>query len=203
MPRNFNIKGMFPATSAAWKEPQVLVRLGLGLFLAANLVAAAIAFNIFGASPQALNESLVAANARLQADQNRLTRSRLLDSNIGKGKAESDTFLATYFTNRRTTYSTILTEVNDVAKSAGLKTEEGTIAPLDPIEGSDDLSMMTFSVNVEGTFPQFVKFINLLDRSPRFLIMESVQMTPQPKGDLITSNLKLHVFVKDDVGGTL
>jgi Pilus assembly protein, PilO len=171
--------------------------------LAANLVAAAIAFNIFGASPQALNEGLIVANARLQADQTRLTRSRLLASNIGKGKSESDTFLATYFTNRRTTYSTILTEVNDVAKSAGLKTEEGTIAPLDPIEGSDDLSMMTFSMNVEGTFPQFVKFINLLDRSPRFLIMESVQMTPQPKGDLIISNLKLHVFVKDDNGGAL
>jgi Tfp pilus assembly protein PilO len=203
MPRNFNIKGMFPATPAAWKEPQVLVRIGLGILLAANLVAAAIAFNLFGASPQALNQSLIAANARLNADQARLTRSRLLTTNIGKGKSESETFLATYFTNRRTTFSTILTEVNEVAKSAGLKIEEGTIAPLDPIEGSDDLSIMTFSVNVEGTFPQFVKFINLLDRSPRFLIMESIQMTPQPKGDLITSNLKLHVFVKDDTGGAL
>jgi type IV pilus assembly protein PilO len=194
---------MFPATSAAWKEPQVLVRIGLGLLLAANLVAAAIAFNLFGASPQALNQSLGAANARLQADQGRLTRGRVLSANIGKGKGESDTFLATYFTNRRTTFSTILTEVNDVAKSAGLKTEEGTIAPLDPIEGSDDLSMMTFSMNVEGTFPQFVKFINLIDRSPRFLIIESMQMTPQPKGDLITSNLKIHVFVKDDPAGAL
>ena len=203
MPRNFNLKGMFPATPAAWKEPQVLVRIGLGLLLVANLVAASIAFNLFGASPQALNLSLGAANARLQADQVRLTRSRLLAANIGKGKGESDTFLATYFTNRRTTFSTILTEVNDVAKSAGLKTEEGTIAPLDPIEGSDDLSMMTFSMNVEGTFPQFVKFINLIDRSPRFLIIESMQMTPQPKGDLITSNLKLHVFVKDDTAGAL
>jgi len=203
MPRNFNLKGMFPATPAAWKEPQVLVRVGLGLLLAANLVAAAIAFNLFGPSPQALNESLGAANARLQADQGRLTRSRLLAANIGKGKGESDTFLATYFTNRRTTFSTILTEVNDVAKAAGLKTEEGTIAPLDPIEGSDDLSMMTFSMNVEGTFPQFVKFINLIDRSPRFLIIESMQMTPQPKGDLITSNLKLHVFVKDNPAGAL
>ena len=34
MPRNFNIKGMFPATPAAWKEPQVLVRIGLGVLLA-------------------------------------------------------------------------------------------------------------------------------------------------------------------------
>ena len=203
MPRNYNFKGILPNSAAGWKEPKVLVRIVLGILLAANLVAAAIAFNVFGPSPQTLNQELMTANARLQADQARLMRSRLLTSNIGKGKAESDTFLATHFTNRRTTFSTILTEVNDVAKSAGLKTEEATIAPLDPIEGSDDLSMMTFSMNVEGTFPQFVKFINLLDRSPRFLIIESMQMTPQPKGDLINSNLKLHVFVKDDTTGAL
>jgi Tfp pilus assembly protein PilO len=203
MPRNFNFKGILPNSAAAWKEPKVLVRIVLGILLAANLVAAAIAFNIFGPSPETLNHALIVANARLQADQAKLTRSRLLTSNIGKGKAESDTFLASYFTNRRTTFSTILTEVNDVAKGAGLKTQEGTIAPIDPIEGSDDLSMMTFSMNVEGTFPQFVKFINLIDRSPRFLIIESMQMTPQPKGDLINSNLKLHVFVKDDTAGAL
>jgi type IV pilus assembly protein PilO len=203
MPRNYNFKGMLPSSAAGWKEPQVLVRIVLGILLAANLVAAAMAFNVFGPSPQTLNQALIAANARLQADQARLTRSRLLTSNIGKGKAESDTFLASYFTSRRTTYSTVLNEIDGIAKSAGLKTQEGTIAPLDPVEGSDDLSMMTISINVEGTFPQFVKFINQIDRSPRFLIIESMQMTPQPKGDLINSNLKLHVFVKDDTAGAL
>jgi type IV pilus assembly protein PilO len=48
-----------------------------------------------------------------------------------------------------------------------------------------------------------VKFVNLLDRSPRFLIIESMQVAPQPKGDVLNTNLKLHVFVKEDPGGTL
>ena len=78
-----------------------------------------------------------------------------------------------------------------------MKMQEGTIAPLDPIEGSDDLDMMTISVNFEGSFAQFVKFVNLLDRSPRFLIIESMQAAPQPKGDVLNVNLKLHVFVKE------
>jgi Tfp pilus assembly protein PilO len=63
--------------------------------------------------------------------------------------------------------------------------------------------MMTISINFEGNFTQFVKFVNLLDRSPRFLVIESMQVTPQPKGDLLNTNLKLHVFVKDDTGGAL
>ena len=126
------------------------VRILLGVLLAANLVVAGYAFNVFGSSPEALNQALVAAEARLQADQTRLTRSRVLTSNIGRGKAESDTFLASYFTSRRHTYSTIISEITETAKTAGMKTQEGTIAPLDPIEGSDDLSMMTISINFEG-----------------------------------------------------
>ena len=66
--------------------------------------------------------------------------------------------------------------------------QEETIAPLDPIEGSDDLSMMTISINFEGSFAQLVKFVNLLDRSPRFLIIESMQVSPQPKGDVLNAN---------------
>jgi len=198
-----NLKSLSLPVGLAWKEPKVLVRIALGLLLAANLVAAGYALNVFGSSPEVLNQALVAAEARLQADQARLTRSRVLTSNIGRGKSESDTFLANYFTNRRNTYSTIISEITETAKTAGMKTQEGTIAPLDPIEGSDDLSMMTISINFEGSFAQFVKFVNLLDRSPRFLIIESMQVAPQPKGDVLNTNLKLHVFIKDDTGGAL
>lgn len=203
MPRSFNFTTISLGSASAWKEPQVLVRVALGVLLAANLVAAGFAFNVFGSSPEALNQALVVAGAKLQADQVRLNRSQLLTANIGKGKNESDTFLATYLTSRRHTFSTIISEITETAKTAGMKTQEVQIAPLDPIEGSNDLSMMTLSINFEGGFNQFVKFVNLLDRSPRFLIIESMQVAPQPKGDVLNANLKLNVFIKDDPGGAL
>lgn len=199
MPRSFKIA--LPS-SAQWKEPRILIRIGLGLLLVANLVAAGYAFNIFTPSPEILNRRLLSAQAQLQTDQARLVRSRALASNIGKGKAESDTFLAQYFTNRRRTYSTILQEIRDTATASGMKTEEGTTT-LDPIKGTDDLSMLTLSINFEGSFAQLVKFVNLIDRSPRFIIIESMQAAPQPKGDVVNTNLKMHVFVKDDANGAL
>jgi type IV pilus assembly protein PilO len=207
MPRSFNLRSFsLPAqlsNAGAWKEPRVMVRLVLGLLLIANLVAAGFAFNIFGPSPEGLNQSLVSAEAQLQSDQGRLTRTRVLASKIGKGKTEGDTFLANYFTSRRYTYSTVLSEIREIATTAGMKTQEGTLASPDPIEGTDELSMVTISINFEGTFPQLVKFVNLLDRSPRFLIIESMQAAPQPKGDILNTNFKLHVFVKDDLNAAL
>ena len=88
--------------------------------LAANLVAAGCSpFNVFGVVARSSQSRLVATRGRkpCQADQTRLTRSRLLTANIGKGKAESDTFLATYLTNRRHTYSTIISEITETAKT--------------------------------------------------------------------------------------
>jgi type IV pilus assembly protein PilO len=178
------------------------VRAGLGLLLIANLVAAMFAFHLFGASPEALNQQLASARVQLQASQMRLNRSRVLTANIDKGRTESETFLATYLTSRRHTYSTIIGDITDMAKTAGMKMQETTIAALDPIEGSDDLDMMTISVNFEGSPAQLVKLVNLIDRSPRFLIIESMQAAPQPKGD-VNVNLKLNVFVREDTGGPL
>ena len=199
MPRSFKIE--FPS-GAQWassaREPRVLIRVGLGLLLIANLVAAGYAFNLFTPSPEILNRRLVSAQSQLQAGQTHLVRSRALAASIGKGKSDGDTFLATYFTTRRRTFSTIIQEIRDTATASGMKTEEGTIQ-LDPIKGTDDLSMMTLSINFEGSFAQLVKFVNLIDRSPRFIIIESMQAAPQPKGDIVNTNLKMHVFVREDV----
>ena len=204
MPRSFKIA--LPTSwwkdAAQWKEPRILIRIGLGLLLVANLVAAGYAFNVFTPSPEILNRRLLSAQAQLQTDQARLVRSRALASNIGKGKKESDTFLANYFTDRRRTFSTILEEIRDTATASGMNAQEGTLG-IDPIKGTADLSMLTLSINFEGSFAQLVKFVNLIDRSPRFIIIESMQAAPQPKGDVVNTNLKMHVFVKEDANGAL
>ncbi len=178
----------------------MLVRAGLGLLLAANLVAAAFAFHLVGVSPEALNQQLAIARAQLPAAQLMLKRSRLLTANIDKGKTESENFLATYFTNRRYTYSTIINEINEAAKTAGMTMKEATFASLDPIEGTDDLEMLTVSINFEGGYPQLVKLVNLIDRSPRFLIIESLQIASPPKGEIYNVTFKLNAFVRDTPG---
>jgi|SRR5579883_189275 Tfp pilus assembly protein PilO len=201
MPRKFNLSVPEAWAGGAWKQPKMLVRGGLGVLLAANLIAAAFAFHVFGASPQDVDQQLSAARLQLQAEQVRLKRTRSLFGNIERGQEQAGKFLTSYMTDRRTTYSTIIGAINQIATTAGMKQGDGTIAPLDPIEGSQDLDMMTISVNFEGTYSQLLKFVNELDRSPRFLIIDSIAVTPRPKGDVLAVNVKLNTFVKNDTGG--
>lgn len=184
----------------SFTEPQSIVRLCLGVLLLANLVAAGFAFHIFDASPEALEQQLAGALSQRQAEQARLLKSRALTTNIDRGKTEGEKFLASYMTSWRVTYSTILGELTQTAQAAGMDKPAGT-TNLSPIPGSDDLDMMSITLNVEGKYSQLVKFINLLDRSPRFLIIEGLTVTPRAKSDILTVNVKLDTFVKDDKGG--
>jgi type IV pilus assembly protein PilO len=200
MPRNFNFsrKVSLPST-VALTDPKLLVRVAVGLLIAANLAAAALAYHVFDASPAALDRQLAAAIADRQALQAQLTRTRTLSSSVEIGKEEGDKFLSTYMTSRRHTYSTIIGELTETAKTAGMKA--GATISLEPVQGSEDLDMMSVTLNLEGNYGQLMKFVNLLDRSPKFLIIETLTVTPRAKSDVLSVGVKLDTFVKDDTGG--
>src|SRR5206468_601668 len=132
----------------------VLVRAALGLLLVLNLVAAGFLFHVFGTSTEELNRQLAATQLQMQADNLRLLRARKLSSSIDLGRNEGDRFLASYMSSRRTTYSVVIGEITNLSRDAGMKMKEANIAPLDPIEGSNDIDMMTVAVNFEGNYAQ-------------------------------------------------
>src|SRR3954470_12045538 len=125
MPRNFKLPEF---GVAALTEPKILVRAALGVLFAANLTAAAFAFHLVDASPDALNQALLSAQNSRAMEQARLLKSRVLAGNIARGKGEGELFLGTYMASRRRTYSTIIGEITDTAKTAGMKSPGGTIA---------------------------------------------------------------------------
>lgn len=186
-----------------FREPKVIVRAVLGVLLLANLVAAIFAFHILGDSPADLETQLNAMRSGLRAAQLRLNKSKILTVNIDRSKEQGDKFLAAYMTSRRRTFSTILGEIDSLAKTAGMKTGDKTFALPDPIEGSEDLDLLAITASFEGTYAQLVKFVNLLDRSPRFLLIEGLQVAPQPKGDVLSITVKLDTFIRDDKEGAL
>jgi type IV pilus assembly protein PilO len=194
LPRKLNLPSPGSVT-----DPRFLVRVLLGILFVANLVAAAMAYHVFDASPEALNQQLAAAIAQRQAWQLQLNRTRTLAGSVDRGKQEGEKFLSTYMTSRRHTYSTIIGELTETAKTAGMKA--GATLSLEPIQGSDDLDMMSVTLTLEGNYAQLMKFVNLLDRSPRFLIIETLTVTPRAKSDILSVGVKLDTFVKEDSDG--
>lgn len=190
MPRSFNISGS--------GNPRRLIRIGLGALVVANLVAAYFVFRPIGGSAQDLAQEALELHTQIRQQQTTLDRTKSLVSKIESGRGEGDLFMTNYFLPRRTAYSAIMSDLNDLASQAKI-TPRDSAWSLDAVDGSDSLDMMQISANFEGTYPDLIHFINLLDKSDRLVIIESLNATtPQQSGGRVNVALKLDTFVQED-----
>jgi hypothetical protein len=202
MARSFDLSRQLNLKGVQIKDPRVLVRAVLGALLLANLVAAVVAFKPFGGSAEDLMREEQSLRRQLQDLEARQARSKALVNKVQLARTEGEQFLSNYVTDLRTTSLLIEEELNRTAKEAGIKRREASLV-IDPIEGSDTLSMLTITAGFEGTYANLTRFVNLLDKSARFLIIENMVAAPQQGGQSLNVSLRLDAFVKESPGGTV
>ena len=190
MLRNFSLK-------ATPGNPRAAIRLVLGVLAAANLVAAYFVIRPLGGSPQELRQQVIDMRTQIRQQQSTLDRTRLMAGKIEIGRGEGDKFMSGYFLPRRSAYSVVMAELNDLASQAKVTAKESANA-IDPVDGSDTLDMMQITANFEATYPDLVRFVNLIDKSNRLLVMESLNATPQQGGNKLNVLIKLDTFVVED-----
>jgi len=191
MPRNFDL-GVWPPNN-----PRAIIRLGLGMLVAANLVAGYFVIRPIGGSPADLRQQEQEMRTQIHQQQGILDRTKTLAGKIEIGRGEGDKFMNKYFLPRRTAYSTIMSDVNDLASQSKVTAKESSNS-IDEVEGSDTLQRMQVTANFEGTFENLVHFVNLLDKSNRLMIIESLNATPQQDGKRLNVMLKLDTFIRED-----
>jgi Tfp pilus assembly protein PilO len=180
---------------AGWKEPRIVLRAIIGALLAANLVAAVMAFKPFGGSAEDLQREEAALTQQLTSLRNRVANGKQLVAKMQNARKDTDQFLTKYVTDERFGASTLYTELDRIASEAGVKQLPVAYSPQD-IEGSDSMKMVTVTEGCEGTYAGLAKFINLLDKSPRFLIIESLATAaPQQNGAALNVQIKIDTFM--------
>lgn len=179
------------------KDPRFVARAVLGLLLIANLIAAYLVFRPFGGSAEQLDAQVTALQGQVRQRQAALERLRKLVAKIQQARTGGDEFVTGYFMDRRTASSSIVGELYNSAKEAGIRPKEHSYV-FDPVEGSDTLSMMTVSANYEGTYGDLLEFVNRLDKSGRFLILDTLTATPIQNTNTLNVNIKMNTFVREN-----
>jgi Tfp pilus assembly protein PilO len=173
----------------------------IGTLLAANLAVAVVALHPFGGSAEDLGRQQQALTARLAQSQSRLAASRKLAEKVQTARAAGDKFMEMYFMDAGKASAAIVDDLVKMASEAGIKMGQAAFST-DPIEGSDTLALESIQVGFEGAYANFTKFVNLLDKSPRFLIIENMTAAaPQAQGgQMLNVTLKIDVFIRDMAG---
>ncbi len=193
MPSNFKI--------AAIKDPRVMMRVIIGVLLAANLVAAILAFHPFGGSAEDLQHEQEQLGSQLAQLRARLNMSKRLVDKVQNARTQGDKFMGQYFMDVDKAAPLIVEELERMRTAAGIKMGQASFNS-ELIEGSDSLYLLSIQVGFEGSYANFAKFVNLLDKSPRFLVIENMTAAaPQGQGgQSLNVTLKIDTFIRDASG---
>jgi Tfp pilus assembly protein PilO len=194
MPRSFSLKTGGPA------NPRSAIRLVLGLLIAANLVAGYFVLRPLGGSPEELRQQVAEMRTEIRQQQGTVDRTRVMAGKIEIGRGEGDKFMSKYFLPRRSAYSIVMAELNDLANQAKVTAKESANA-IEPVDGSDIFDMMQITANYEAKYEDLVRFVNMIDKADRLLVMESLNATPQQGGGKLNVMMKLDTFVIEDGSG--
>ena len=199
MRKNFSLAGKLNL-----KDPRLVMRGLLGVLLVANVAAALVLLKPFGGSAEDLRREQRSLDAQLGALQSRLANTTKLVAKVQNARQAGDEFLGNYFMDEATSSSYILQELTNSAKEAGITMGQAQWNR-EPIEGTDVMFMLTTQVAFEGSYANLTKFVHLLDKSPRFMIIENMQAAaPQQQGgQKLTVTLKIDTFVKEAPGTAL
>jgi Tfp pilus assembly protein PilO len=198
MPIKFDPRGKIDSAKL-FRDPRVMMRALIGGLLAANLIAAVFAFKPFGGSAEDLNRQETSLRATLNTMQARVVAERKLVEKVQTARKQSNEFLAKYFMDRSTVSSEVAEELLHITKEAGMKPLPSSQQPID-LQGSDNLQMMTITAGFEGTYENLTKLVNLLDRSPRFFVIENMQTAGVQNGKSVSVQLKIDCFVRSEAG---
>jgi Tfp pilus assembly protein PilO len=201
MPRNFNLGGGL-GLQKGLKDPRVGMRAAIGLLLLANVVMAVLAFHPFGGSAEDLARQQAAKQAQLTALNARIRNTRQLVDKVEVARQTVDEFLDKYFMDRKTTTSDIWSELQRISAESGVELGQVT-SQFDDIEGSDTMKMLGVQVGCEGSYQSLTKFVSMLDKSPRFLIVENIHAAPVQNGQKVNVTFKIDTFTIDRGGPDL
>jgi len=158
-----------------------------------------------GGSRQDLTIEQQALRTQINSARAKALRLKTVAAKVQTGGTESSTFETIYFLPRRRAYSTIVAEIQRMAKISGMH-ERDAVYSEEPIEGTADLSLLNSSASYEGSYGDLMRFLYEVDRSPMLLMLDTLQAAPQQKGGQISTSIRFQAIIRDDgsapLGGT-
>ena len=178
-------------------DPRISMRILMGVLLIGNLVAAVIAFHPFGGSAEDLLRQRDSLQDQLSREQASLERTRKLAATVKIARQAGDKFMDEYILDSRTAPDTITEELHRIATYAMVKPGPQQYSQ-DEIEGSDTLQMWSISMGFECDYTKLARFVELIDKSPKFLILDNLQAAaPQTQGGkVLNATVKIKTFVR-------
>lgn len=171
---------------------KTIIRWGLAVVLAADLVLIGVNWKLSN-SPHILPgdiNRLAMLEKSYHADNARLERFR---TELPADEKQWDDFFTTHFHPAGEGYSAISEDLGNLSRSSGLQSDTITFHQHDP--DARGLMELEISTAVEGDYDSLVQFLNKLEHSDNFYVLDSLTLASSTGGK-IRLNLQLRTYFR-------
>jgi hypothetical protein len=178
---------------AKFREWKTLVLAGLGVLLVADLVLAVFLWHLGGTDPNEMRRHRVEMETTEKLLRADIVRGQRIEKNMpGVGK-EADDFYKDQLPPVSGGYSVVVADLSEIATKAGLRTTSVAFHDHDlKARGVVDVDI---EENVEGDYGAVLKFIQGIERSKNFYLLNSLGLDNAQTGQLRLS-LQLHTYFR-------
>lgn len=193
MPRSFSFLPS-PSTREGPRFWLQSAAIALGVL---NVVALILYLFPPGGSRRELEDQAAQIRTQITAASRLANRQRAVAQNVQLGSAQSADFMKHFILPKRVAFAEVISEIQRIARVSGMSEKDASYTE-EPIEGTADLTLLGSSANYEGSYENLRKFLYHVDRSPFLIMLESLQVAPQQRGNQVNSNIKFQAVIQDD-----
>lgn len=175
------------------KTTKTIVRAALGIVIAVDIVLAGISWQMADAShaPQVQLNALKRQHALIAAD---ITRGETIRRAMPQIEQQCDSFFKQNFRPIGSGYSSVVSDLGSLSRAAGLQTEN-----LNFHQHQADKRGVTevdISAVVDGDYSSVVRFINDLQHSETFYVLDGLSLAASRSGGQLKLNLQLRTYFR-------
>jgi len=171
-----------------------VIRWALGVLLAFDVALVMTNWRLAATNPKDLQlqrKALQRQRDLLKADVDRATD---IKRRLPAVQRECDQFFTDEFREASSGYSSVEGDLGAIAKEAGLHANSVTFRQREvPNRGVVEVEVAAI---VEGDYPSLVRFINGLERSKNFYLLDSLQLASSTTGGNLRLNLQLRTYFR-------
>ncbi len=179
------------------RGPRFWLQIAGGVLALLNGIALFFYLDPPGGSRSELKQEGLQVRNQIVAARSRTERLKTVAAEVQVGNVEAADFETKYFLPKRVAYAAVITELQRIAKVAGLQ-QRDWVSTEEPIEGTSDLSLLNIVANYDGTYANLMHFLYETDRSPMLLMVEQVQAAPQQKGGQLSTQVRFQTIIQEE-----
>lgn len=150
-----------------------IIHIAFLVLVVLDLLFVFLALRPVGLSSAGQKKELEDLRAELKGRRETVAALRRIETNLAEARRQGDEFYSHRFLANSTGYSTIMEEVDRLALANGVR--KGMVSyDLNEVRNRGDLQQVDITTSLEGDYSKIVQFINRLEQSRLFLIVDSM-----------------------------